>query len=406
MTNLIFDLNNIAHRSLFVVGGYGSKQLSFDSQSEIDQLMRKMAMDVAFLTRIINPSRIFFAQDSTSWRKDINIDENEGYKGQRKYSSTINWDKVYKALDEFTQLMENNGLIITKIPKAEADDIIAMWSHELAGNQHQHVIIVTGDEDMRQLVKDYEYEDIRSFVTVFNPFMQGKNSSRKLFVCPKFEEWINAADVVDFMNMKGTINVDKEDFNKIRGAEKTRMEVIDGPAIALRKIFCGDDGDNIPAIFSWMVKDKSGEDKVVRFTNSKFEKLIQFLSANGKYPTYNELIDKHEQIKLLVQELTKQAVPFDMKNRIIRQLKLVVLNENFFPQEIVNAFHDLKQDQLDKPRINYGNVNMRDLLEGTRYITEKKQSSEARYITEKKQSSEASIFKQIDRINTKSNPLF
>ena len=401
MTNLIFDLNNIAHRSLFVVGGYGSKQLTFDSQSEIDQLMRKMAMDVAFLTRIINPSRIFFAQDSTSWRKDIQIDENEGYKGQRKYSSTINWDKVYGALDEFTQLMEKNGLIITKIPKAEADDVIAMWSHEIAGNQHQHVIIVTGDEDMRQLVKAYEFEGTQSFITVFNPFMQGKNASRKLYVCPKFQDWINEADIVDFMNMKGTINIDKEDFNKIKGAEKTRMEVIDGPQIALRKIFCGDDGDNIPAIFSWLlmkdgkvVKDKNGEDKYMRLTGSKYEKILDQLILTGGMPDHNKLIILHDQIKDLIEENTKQKVTFDMKARLMRQVKLVVLDENYFPASIVDTFHATKQEQLDRPRINYSGINMRDLLEGTRYITEKKHSSEA------------SIFKQIDRINIKTTPLF
>ena len=393
MTNLIFDLNNIAHRSLFMVSGYGTKSYTFNNDTEIQQLMRKMATDIAFLTRIINPSRIFFAQDSTSWRKDIQIDENDGYKAQRTKSSVINWNKIYNSLDEFTELMENNGMIITKIPKAEADDVIALWSYEIANNQHQHVIIVTGDEDMRQLVKAYEYEGNESFVTVFNPFMQGKNSSRKLFVCPEFNEWINTADPVDFMNMKGTINVDKEDFMKIKGAEKTRMEVINGQMIALRKIFCGDDGDNIPSIFTWAVKDKNDEDKQVRFTNSKFEKIIEILTSSRNHlPDHNELIERHAQVLTLVQDLTKQTVPFNMKERLIRQTKLAVLDENFFPTEIVETFHNTKQEQLNKPRINYGNVNMRDLLEGTRYITEHKQSSEA------------SIFKQIDRI--KSTSLF
>jgi len=75
----------------------------------------------------------------------------------------------------------------------------------------------------------------------------------------------------------------------------------------------------------------------------------------------------------------------------MRQIRLVVLDETYFPEDIVNKFHELKDDQLARPRIQYGNVNMRDLLEGTRYITQKKQSSEA------------SIFKQIDRLH---NPLF
>ena len=47
----------------------------------------------------------------------------------------------------------------------------------------------------------------------------------------------------------------------------------------------------------------------------------------------------------------------------------------------------LKDKELEKPRINYANVNMHELLEGTRYVREKKNENEA------------SIFKQIDRIN-------
>ena len=64
-------------RSLFIVGGYGAKHMSFDNQSEIDQLVRKIAMDIAFIVRQINPSRIIFCIDDHSWRKDIKIDENE-----------------------------------------------------------------------------------------------------------------------------------------------------------------------------------------------------------------------------------------------------------------------------------------------------------------------------------------
>ena len=77
MTNAIFDLSNMFFRSLFIVGGYGSKQYSFDNQVELDQLMRKVATDVSQVIRTINPSRVIFALDSKSWRKDISIDENE-----------------------------------------------------------------------------------------------------------------------------------------------------------------------------------------------------------------------------------------------------------------------------------------------------------------------------------------
>jgi 5'-3' exonuclease, N-terminal resolvase-like domain len=394
MTNLIFDLNNIAHRSMFVVSGYSTK-FTFDSQSEIDKLMRKLAMDVAYLIRLINPARVIFALDDKSWRKTIKIDENDGYKAQRTKAAHINWNNVYNALSEFSEIMENNGMIVTKIKSAEADDVCALWSHELQFNQTQHAIIVSGDEDMRQLAKAYNYDTHVSikkiaFTTIFNPFMQGKNASRKLYVPKYFEEWLNDSSAVDFMNMKGSIDVDKEDFKRIISSERTKMEVVDGRMIALRKMFCGDDGDNVPAIYTW-INDKGVE---TRITNSKFEKIYESITFDNetKYITHNDIRNRGKLILEELKKIAKQNITIDINKRIERQAKLVVLDKNLFPEEIVKSFEELKQKELDKPRVNYGSLNMQNLLEGTRYVREKNTESEA------------SIFKEIDRI--KGNALF
>jgi len=96
MINLLFDTNNIFFRSTFTVGQFGKAKYTFDNQTELDQLMRKVAMDVSAIIRSANPSRVIFAQDSKSWRKQIKIDENEGYKGNRKKNEFINWNKIYK----------------------------------------------------------------------------------------------------------------------------------------------------------------------------------------------------------------------------------------------------------------------------------------------------------------------
>lgn len=387
MTNLIFDLNNIAHRSMFIVSGYGKTTFTFDSQSEIDQLIRKMSMDVTHIIRQINPSRVIFAVDSKSWRTDIKIEENEGYKGNRTKSSFINWNNVYKALDEFTEIVENYGMIVTKIQRAEADDIISLWSYELAINQNQHVIIVSGDEDLRQLIKFNPYDAANkkfAFVTVFNPFLQGKNASKKLYVPKYFEEWLNTVEAVDIFNMKGSINVDKEDFKKIINSEKTKLETVDGRLIALRKIFCGDDGDNIPAIYSWL-NEKGVE---VRITNSKFEKIYDsIVESPDELMDHYDLLERSDKILEILKKITKQNISFDIESRLKRQIKLVVLDYIFFPEEIVETFEKNKNKELEKIRVNYGNLNMYNLLEGTNYIKERKNENVS------------SIFKDIDRIN-------
>jgi 5'-3' exonuclease len=394
MTNLIFDLNNILYRSMFIISGFGKKQYTFDNRKELDQLMRKITIDVAFLVRLINPSRVIFAVDSKSWRKDISIEENDGYKFGRKRSKHINWENVFDSLKEFSEIMESNGFIVTKIDGAEADDIIAMWVDELQLNQKQHVISVSGDEDIRQLVRSYKHVKEGSpvspemiFSTIFNPFMQGKNPFRKLYIPKMFNEWINTEDDVDIFNMSGSMDIDKIDFNRIMNGDKVKVEEVDGEHIVLKKIFCGDDGDNVPAIFTWIKNNKE-----IRITNSKFQKILK--EAKILFFNKKELLDKSDDIKNVIEQISEERVPFKMKDRLIRQMKLVLLDSELYPKEILEKFLELRQEQLDKPRPNIGDVSMQSLLAGTRYIDED-------YGGTAVGTNESSIFKEIDRINSK-----
>ena len=385
MTNAIFDLSNLFFRSLFVCGGYGTKQFTFDNQSELDQLMRKVSTDVSQVIRTINPSRIIFAMDSKSWRKDISIDENEGYKAQRTKSAHINWDNVFKIMNEFADILETNGFIISKFDRAEADDLIALWKKELLFNQNQHVIIVSADEDVRQLVQFYPPQPGKLvFCTVFNPFMQGKNAFKKLYVPEKmWDEWILDADPGDFFN-RG-IDVDKEDFKRILNDPKVKLEKVNGDQIVLKKIFCGDDGDNVPAIYTWL-NDKGKE---IRITDSKFAKIMDSLGEN--IDAY-DLMDKKDIIYEQLSIISGQRPSFKMEDRIKRQLQLVHLDTLIFPQEFVKKFEEKVPQELSKPQVHPQNWNMTSILEGTRYIT----SDGGKY---KKPTTEASIFGEIDRIN-------
>lgn len=382
MTNAIFDLSNMFFRSLFIVGGYGSKQYTFDNQTELDQLMRKVATDVSQVIRTINPSRVIFALDSKSWRKDISIDENEGYKAQRTKSAHINWDNVFKIMGEFADILETNGFIVSKLDKAEADDLIALWRKELLLNQNQHVIIVSADEDVRQLVGK-NTADKTAFCTVYNPFLQGKNASKKLFVPEKdFDEWLLDADPGDFFN-RG-IDVDKDDFKRIINDSKTKMEKVNGDQIVLRKIFCGDDGDNVPAIYTWL-NDKGKE---IRITESKFEKIADYIGATNP----KDLMEKKDHIYDQLVNISGQRPGFKMEDRLNRQMKLVLLDPSIFPDDIVKAFQNKVTEELSKPQVRPQNWNMVSILEGTRYVT----AGGGKY---KKPTTEASIFAEIDRVN-------
>ena len=395
MTNLVFNMNNMLFRSMFVLGGFGQKQYTFNSQMETDELMRKLAMDMSFLIRMINPSRVIFAKDSKSWRKGIQIEENEGYKGHRKQSAALNWDSIFSILDEFLEICVDNGMIVTQIDTAEADDIIALWMDELLNNQKQHVIAISGDEDIRQLVKASTNEKGQPiFATVFNPFMQGKNAARKLYVPEgSFNEWLNQIGEADIWNMNASIDVDKGDFKRIRDTDKVRVEEVDGNLIAMKKVFCGDDGDNIPSIFTWMTKTAKGDDKEVRITNAKFEKIYESLrNSPGERIDHDDLLNKKDKILQGIKKASKTTPPFKIEDRLDRQIKLVVLDKKLFPKSIVTTFDELKEDQLIKPRPEIGGINMNVMLQGTRYVKEKQGG--------RGQGTEAGIFKEIDRLNS------
>jgi len=390
MTNAIFDLSNMFFRSMFIVGGYGKKQYTFDSEKETDQLMRKVATDVSSVIRQINPSRVIFALDSRSWRKDIPIDENEGYKGNRKKSEHINWENIYKVMNDFSDIMKTNGFIVSQVDNAEADDLIALWAEELVNKQKQHAILISADEDVRQLVSS----NGKVFSVVYNPFTMGKNATKKLFVTPEFVSWLNdESDMGDIFNR--SIDVDKEDFERII-QDKTKVEPTNGKEIALRKMFCGDDGDNVPAIFSWIHKnkegdvmlDKFGEPKIARITPSKFEKIAEYIGAKD----YKDLLEKADVIYDQIVEISGERPPFKMESRIDRQSKLVVLDGDLFPPQIVTDFNKSVSEELGRAQVHPQTWNMLSMLEGTKYVNPNGKSQSG---------NESSIFGEVDRITNK-----
>jgi hypothetical protein len=163
------------------------------------------------------------------------------------------------------------------------------------------------------------------------------------------------------------------------------MEVVNGRMIGLRKVFCGDDGDNVPAIYTW-INDKGKE---IRITNSKFEKIYEIVAGHQRLD-HTDILQKSDKVLEAIKTVTNQDPPFDIDKVLERQMKLVILDAEFFPEEIVDEFVKNKNKELRKPKVNYSSLNMHDLLEGTRYVRERKNENEA------------SIFKEIDRIAGKS----
>jgi len=387
MLNLIFDLNNLFFRGLYSVGGFRSKVYTFHTQREIEQLMRKICIDLSYVIRQINPGRVIFCVDSNSWRKEIEIEENEGYKANREKSTYINWDNVFSILEELCEILSNNGFIVSKIDKAEADDLMCLWTHELLYNKRENVIIASSDEDVRQLVKSYWKDDTKKekgdnqcFSCVFNPIAL-KGGIKKLYVPSTFNEWIQSADVIDIFNM--SIDSDKDDFKKIISDYKIQIEEVDGDRIGVIKMLCGDDGDNVPAMYTWLKKNKEGKEVEKRITESIANKIIEKL----KISNYTDVINNDKKIQECLIEISGNKPSFKIDKRIKRQAQLVILNPEIFPEYIKEKFNSQIEEKYSIKRMHGNDVTMQMLLEGTKYVSENYK--------------ESSIFKEIDQMTAK-----
>jgi hypothetical protein len=388
MITAVFDLSNIFFRSLYTIGGFGPSSYTYDQQFELDQLMRKVTTDTAYTIRQLNPTRIIFAMDSGSWRKQIEIEENEGYKGHRTKSESVNWDNVYGILNEFAEIMKTKGFIISKVKDAEADDLMALWVDKVLFENEEHIITVSGDEDIRQLVKCKMDKDSNlKFSTVFNPFTYRKGMNKKLYIPNNFDKWLNADEGInDIFNTSS--NPNKNIFTNIL-KNNVDSEVVDGEEIGLKKIFCGDDGDNVPSIYTWMGKTAKGDDKEYRITKGKLPKFKEMF----KLTDYVDLNDQ-ETIDGIYKELAriaKHEPPINMRDRINRQIKLVILSKYVFPEEIVTAFNKDVNSLLESDQPNISNITMPVLLEGTKYLEE----ADVR----KSNASESDIFGKLDQIS-------
>ena len=389
MVNAVIDLSNIFYRSMFNVSFYGSEKFTFNSQDQLDKLMRKVSIDLSSIIKTIEPERIVIAVDSKSWRKQISIDENEGYKGHRTKDQNLNWNNIFNTMDEFSKILEENGMIVSKIKDAEADDLMALWTEEFV-NRKEHVILVSGDEDIRQLVDLHFIDKTPIFVTVFNPFTQGKNASKKLFYPNGLTDWIEGQVEIDQMSsfFHSTKDLDKELFKSLINNPKIKPEEIYGPDIALYKIFCGDDGDNVPAFYSWMKTTLKGDLKPDRITPAKYNKLKEQINLSHPNDLQGEAIP--QMIKKSLLEITKQKeININIKNRLDRQIKLVYLNSKWFPKSIVEDFNKKKDKELEKPKINPRIINMNSILKNSKYISED---------YNKNIYNEESIFKDLDNI--------
>ena len=344
MNNIIFDGNYLFYKTLFIFKAEKGKKV-LEPVRQQEDFIRKVATDMAFAIRQFGaPQRIIFTIDGRSWRKDVEIEENAGYKAHRTKDSNIDWDSFYKCMNEFATVLEKQGMIVSRIDSAEGDDLMYLWT-QLLLSQGQNSIVITGDKDMLQLVRTRE----KNYAIVYNP----NSKSRKIYGANGLQDWLAESNEVDLFDTTSFIKTGKDLINN--ALQKIPLQEID-PILFLKiKILMGDDGDGVPSLFHW--KSKNGK-TTNRITHKRSEAIVNSMNESLGHTDWN-VFDFPKYVAYVcegIKAVTKQdANPETIKKKLERNIILMVLHKRTIPESIVSAF------------INHAKENIHNTLPGRKY---------------------------------------
>jgi len=125
---------------------------------------------------------IIACDDKNYWRKQIF----PYYKANRKKTrdnSEINWTHVFDVFNKIkSELRENFPYRVIQIESAEADDIIATivneHGRELASDDHEKILILSGDKDYIQL---HRYANVRQYDPTRKKWITHNDPERYLY---------------------------------------------------------------------------------------------------------------------------------------------------------------------------------------------------------------------------------
>ena len=363
--NLIFDFSNMAMRALFTCSYANRGEIStFDTDEECNILIRKIAIDMAYVIRIFTPDKVIVACDSRHpWRNDLyeNI-ENESYKGNRQKDTTKNWDKIFSSLNEYKEILKNDGFILTELDTAEADDVAAMWKEHFYNNG-ENVILISSDKDWTQLI-DYE-PSLNKFCVCFNPIANNRGK-KLLHGTSEFFEWLNSVNSktdIFFSNYKPQ----KDKFKNIKTHDtKIEYDVIDPNQVLLNKIMCGDDGDNAPSFCEYY---KNG--KKIRMTPTKSKKILESFDVHN-VKELCQAVNKNDFMNIVNKTFKYDFCDFEPNERLMRQRKLVELSSILFPEKIKKLFETHSIKNKDNGSVQSSNITLDWILKGSRFLQEKR----------------------------------
>lgn len=365
---LIIDGNYFVHSRLFVLPRPKKEQLLGDRDGQ-EQFMRKLCIDFASEVRKMTPfvDQIVVAVDSKSWRKDLF--PTAEYKGTRVADSSVNWENVFNVYTEFQDILAAQGVIIHKVPGAEADDILFGWSTQL-NNEGKNCIVWTGDRDLIQLVN---YNEATDAYTLWY-----YNSKRRLLAFEGFENLINKPNEVEISNDDLLFNMGSADVlnNQLKGdfiswiaKNGVEIEEINCDDFIFSKILQGDKSDNIQSVVSWTKRTSTGSIRNYSITEKQAIQILEkYREIEGNF--HIDHFFSEEQVKTIVDmihEVVGKSTIDEIRLRFNQNLDLMLLHYNTIPNGILKAiYNEIEKDFTVETRLA-GLTQMEKILEGTQW---------------------------------------
>jgi 5'-3' exonuclease len=265
-------------------------------------------------------ANMYLVSDSKekSWRKKLN----DSYKATRKKDSDIDWSFVYKTYDDFKQNLKSVKLL--ESPRIEGDDWISFLVQKL-NESGQSNFIVSNDYDIKQLILfDLDKEWIN--------FMSNEMyNQEKIFLPKNYQIFLNKISNKpndDIFNLN-----DNNEFLSLmnRFINKYNLNEIDSVESLLIKVISGDNSDNIQSVYQ---TTKSGKVRGIgaKGARSIYETyIVEFGDPSLKDP---DLFENIADIICEKKKISKTNIENIVK-RIQDNMKLIDLNVNNFPQEVL-----------------------------------------------------------------------
>lgn len=366
--NLIIDFNNLLLRSVNLPGLSYSNS-TFDRDEDVYDLLKKVTIDICYNIRLFNPTNVILLCDSpNAWRKDLLSNDENGYKANRVKDETKNWDNLFKIVDEYKETLTQKGFNVVSIPRAEADDLAAMYKSKLYDLDNECIIFISSDKDWRQLI-DFN-KSLEKYVVVFNSTTNNRGK-KKLYL---------TEDIINFVNKKEDLTFDDKmsllfgDVDNKKDIAKTSIlnalntnnivaECVNADYIIIEKIFGGDSGDNVPGYYTYYKTNKRGTYKTT-ITPSQIKKLTESLHINNM----SDFVQCIDYVKPELEKIMNMTLPVNNNEVINRQRALVELNPSLFPINITNAFEEIYSKQLPFSIKDYSNLKWQDILKDTKFI--------------------------------------